>query len=128
MSLKPIYHVEVTETTPSVEIYENTFKIVGRSLPENAIAFFQPILDQVKAHYDKAKPQKLTVDFYFEYYNTSSSKMIAKFLGYFKELSERGTEVNFIWKYYDGDDDMLDAGKEYEIVNGLKFEFVCLYD
>ena len=57
-----------------------------------------------------------------EYFNTSSSKCI---LDVFKKLeSLAGTEVSVKWYYEEDDEDMLEAGEDYEAIIDLPFEMI----
>ena len=57
-----------------------------------------------------------------EYFNTSSSKCI---LDVFKKLETlSGTEVSVKWYYEEDDEDMLEAGEDYEAIIDLPFEMI----
>ena len=57
-----------------------------------------------------------------EYFNTSSSKCI---LDVFKKLeSVTGSEVSVKWYYEEDDEDMLEAGEDYEAIIDLPFEMI----
>ena len=57
-----------------------------------------------------------------EYFNTSSSKCI---LDVFKKLeSIADSEVSIKWFYEEDDEDMLEAGEDYEAIIDLKFEMI----
>jgi hypothetical protein len=76
--------IEGTPKTPTVGLDARTgiVEIKGRSIPENSIEFYRPIVEWLE-DYSK-DPQKLTtVNIQLEYFNTSSSKCI---LDVFKKL------------------------------------------
>ena len=77
-----------TEKTPTVNFNynEGNLELRGRSIPENSIEFYKPLVDALDAY--SKNPKSLTrVNIHLEYFNTSSSKCI---LDIFKKL-----EANF---------------------------------
>ena len=70
-----------------------------------------------------AAPNSATVlNVQLEYFNTSSSKCI---LDVFKKLeSVSGSEVSVKWYYEEDDEDMLEAGEDYEAIIDLPFEMI----
>ena len=87
-----------TDHTPSVVLDKDAgiFEIAHRSLPENAIDFFDPIINWIKEY--AKNPNKITeFSFKLEYYNTATSKQIAKLLLILEELnSNHKSEVKII--------------------------------
>lgn len=115
--------IEGTAKTPFVS-FDATGKLEmrGRSIPENSIEFFQPLIDWVDA-YGKEKPAKVDLDVKLEYFNTSSSKCI---LDLFKRLEkmESYSDVVINWYYEDEDEDMQEAGEDYASIVQLKFNII----
>ena len=72
-----------TQKTPTVNFNSNgVIEIKGRSIPENSIEFYKPLVDWLDVY--SSKPQVITeVNVQLEYFNTSSSKCI---LDVFKKL------------------------------------------
>ena len=76
--------IEGTPKTPTInfDIATGHLEIKGRSIPENSIEFYKPIVELLDRY--AAKPQANTnVKIQLEYFNTSSSKCI---LDIFKKL------------------------------------------
>ena len=113
---------EGTEDTPKVVLDKanGIFEISGRSLPEDSAEFYQPILDWLDAYADD--PNSAT-EFMFklEYFNTASSKLILDVLSKLEKLDEDSTLVK--WYYHEDDEDMLEAGEEFEDLVDVGFEF-----
>jgi len=113
---------EGTEDTPKVVLDKSNgiFEISGRSLPEDSAEFYQPILDWLEAYADD--PNAAT-EFMFklEYFNTASSKLILDVLSKLERLDEDSTLVK--WYYHEDDEDMLEAGEEFEDLVEVSFEF-----
>lgn len=112
--------IEGTDTLPNVEMnIEGSIKLEGRALPEDAVKYFEPILNWT-TNFEGAL---LNVDLNLEYFNTSVSKQLHNFL----EILDKKTdscEVNVVWNYEEGDDEMLESGEIYdELFPGLNFDF-----
>jgi len=119
-----ILKIEKTSDTPNVTLDSNNnlFEFSYRSLPENAIDFYNPILDWIE-EYSKNPNNETIVDFKLEYFNTASAKQIAKVLLKLLEIS-KNAKVKINW-YYDKDDtDMLASGQRYSKLINLEFEFI----
>ena len=114
--------IEGSAKTPTVE-FEGVGKLLikGRSIPENSIEFYKPVIDWIGAY--GGAPKDITeVNVQLEYFNTSSSKCI---LDVFKKLeSVSGSEITVKWHYEEDDEDMLEAGEDYEAIIDLPFEMI----
>jgi len=117
--------LEATPETPSIILdkQNNTFKIQGKSFPEEARSFYQPVLDWL-TQYTQNPNEKTSVVIDLEYYNTASSKMLLEVLKTFKEIHKKGAEVEIQWHYPEDDEDMLEAGEDYEEILQIPFRYV----
>jgi hypothetical protein len=115
-------NLEGTAKTPTVDFKSNgELLIKGRSIPENSIEFYKPIIDWI-SDYGNGPQSDTSVNIQLEYFNTSSSKCI---LDVFKKLeSLPDTTVKIKWYYEEDDEDMLEAGEDYEAIIDLPFEMV----
>lgn len=110
-----------TEDTPAVILnkQENHFEISGRSLPEDAAEFYQPILDWLEQYKEDKLPETRFI-FRLEYFNTASSKLILDILSALEDIE--GTII--MWYYHEDDEDMEEAGEEFsDLVEEIPFEF-----
>ena len=114
--------LEGSAKTPTIDFKSaGELLIKGRSIPENSIEFYKPLIDWISEYSDNPKGQTL-VNIQLEYFNTSSSKCI---LDVFKKLeSIADSEVSIKWFYEEDDEDMLEAGEDYEAIIDLKFEMI----
>ena len=115
-------NLEGTAKTPTVDFKSSgELLIKGRSIPENSIEFYKPIIDWI-SNYGSSPQGDTLVNIQLEYFNTSSSKCI---LDVFKKLeSLSGTSVKVKWYYEEDDEDMLEAGEDYEAIIDLPFEMI----
>lgn len=117
--------IKECEDSPKIEFdSENkVFEISGRSLPENAIGFYEPLLQWLDQY--SAKPVDVTiVNFKLEYFNTSSAKQLAKILLLLEKMSEKGHKVVINWHYQKEDTDMYASGNRFSKLISLNFSFI----
>ena len=117
--------IEGTPKTPTVrfDASKGTIEVKGRSIPENSIEFYRVLVDWLEAYAKEAQPQT-QVNIQLEYFNTSSSKCI---LDVFKKLetihkANQGVTIN--WFYDEDDEDMLEAGQDYESIIRIPFKMI----
>ena len=114
-----------TETTPQVVLdkEKGEFFIGEKSLPENAIEFYRPILEWLEEYYEN--PNEETIfKFKLEYYNTSTAKQFARIFLMLERLHLEGkSKVEIHWYYSKDDMDMQHSGKRYEKLLQLPFKF-----
>ena len=115
---------EPTDDCPLVVFDRETgnFELSGKSLPEDVISFYQPLLDWLEEY--KSSPLDKTIfDFKLIYFNTASSKLLLDILLILEEIKEEGHEVLVRWHSLSNDEDMQEAGEEYADMVELEFEY-----
>lgn len=121
-------YIKASDQTPEVKLNHNSgvISLEGRSLPDNPFEFYQPIFEWAEEFFNSDEvPLDLKFDFKLEYYNTASSKQIAKLFKLMEE-SPSSENITIRWFYYEDDDDMLEAGQRYDMLINLNFEFEIL--
>jgi hypothetical protein len=115
--------IAATEDTPNVVLdpVNNQFEISGRSLPEDVVVFYQPVMQWLEA-LEKTPIANMTLSIKLEYFNTASSKLILDILLKLEEIFQNGTQLKVIWYFLSTDSDMKEAGEEYSEIVGLPFE------
>ncbi len=122
--MEPI-SIEGTQKTPTVNFNHNTGKIEikGRSIPENSIEFYKPLVDWLEQYLSCT--QKLTeVNVQLEYFNTSSSKCILDVFKKLEAIYKAGNDVVINWYYEEDDEDMLEAGEDYQSIIKIPFKMI----
>jgi hypothetical protein len=94
--------------------------IAGRSIPENSIEFYKPLLLWME-NFGKTTPEQTLLQVKLEYFNTSSSKCL---LDIFKKLETIGGKTQVEWYYEQDDEDMLEAGEDYEAIIHVPFKMI----
>lgn len=118
--------VEATPKTPYLLLDSKTKTIVikGRSIPENTVQFYTPVLNTLDKWIAEKVKDKITVSVKLEYFNTSSSKCILDIFKKLQELSKNGAEIDVTWMYEKDDEDMMEAGQDYQTIVGIQFKMV----
>jgi len=118
--------IEPTDKTPAITLdaVGNQFEINGRSVPHDAEAFYNPILEWFE-EYAQNPNRKTIISFNLEFFNISSSKRILFILYRLNEMIDNGASVVVHWKYSENDDDMLEVGQDYAFMVKVPFEFIC---
>lgn len=122
-----VIKVEPTLKSPRVNLDADKalFEIIGRSIPENTSEFYAVVLDWLEEYSKNPKP---SMDFKLklEYFNTSSSKCILDVCRKIEQLHKNGNKVKITWIYEEYDDDMMEAGEDYQAMVDVPFEIVMV--
>ena len=117
--------IEGTPKTPTItfDLTKGFLEIKGRSIPENSIEFYKPLVDWLEKY--AATPQAATnVNIQLEYFNTSSSKCILDVFKKLEAINKNGSSVTINWCYEEDDEDMLEAGEDYQAIINIPFKMV----
>ena len=118
-------NIEGTPKTPTIrfDMKSGEMLIKGRSIPENSIEFYKPLTEALDAYADS--PQSETkVNIQLEYFNTSSSKCILDVFKKLEKINSGGSNVTINWHYEEDDEDMLEAGEDYEAIINVPFKMI----
>lgn len=118
--------IEGTSKTPDIFFDADSGKIdiKGRSIPENSIEFYKPLVDWLDKYSDSAKGL-VEVNVQLEYFNTSSSKCILDVFKKLENLNNRPeAEVVINWYFEEDDEDMLEAGEDYQSILKIPFKMI----
>lgn len=115
-----ILFIEGTDDTPEVRLDKKNgiFEIAGRSLPEDSVEFFRPVMEWLQQYSQNPNPQTLFV-IKLDYMNTASSKLIQDVLLALQHIP--GARV--MWYFQEDDEDMESTGHEYSEFITVPFEF-----
>ena len=126
--MEPII-IEGTPKTPTVKFDKTdaVFEIKGRSIPENSVEFYKPLVDWLDNYKESPLP-KTVVNIRLEYFNTSSSKCILDVFKKLEAIHKSNNEVEVNWYYEEDDEDMLEAGEDYESIIRVPFKMIEITD
>jgi hypothetical protein len=119
--------IPATETTPLVK-YNNedlTLEIIGRSIPEDAFSFYEPVLNllqDVEQHY----PKTIKAVFQLEYFNTHSSRRLLDIFRKLDEIKSTGTLTKIFWVCDEEDREMVYHGEDLRNLVNVAIEITEL--
>ena len=116
---------EGTPKTPYVRFdgEKGIIEIRGRSIPENSIEFYKPLIDWLE-EYGGVGKEETAVNIQLEYFNTSSSKCILDIFKKLEVLYKKGQKVEVNWYYEEDDEDMFEAGEDYQSIINIPFKMI----
>ncbi len=117
--------IEGSPKTPTIKFNPETGYLLvrGRSIPENSIEFYKPLIDWIDAYAGRADGNT-EVNIQLEYFNTSSSKCILDVFKRLEQIKNAGKGVTVKWHYEVDDEDMLEAGEDYQAIINLPFQMI----
>ena len=120
-------HIDATEDTPRVHFSPETgrLEISGRSLPENALEFYEPVMVWVERYFETngcAAEFHLTI----EYCNSASTRYMFNMLMDMEEKIAEGHDIKVFWYYRDEDEMIRAKGEELAGMLDLPFERVLI--
>lgn len=114
-----------TEDTPEALLDKDAgkFEISGESFPEDVKEVYNPILEWLE-EYQKDPNSQTDFVFKYDYFNTASAKMIFDILSKLEEIHQESGGVTVYWYYPSNDDDIKDAGEQYEELVEVPFRHI----
>jgi hypothetical protein len=121
------FSVEKTPKSPEIrfDFDKGRLEIRGCSTPENATDFYRPLIEAIEKYSSEPKPHT-EADVFLNYFNTSSSKMIFTVFKKLSGVQRNGSTVLINWYHEDGDDDMLEAGMDYQSIIDVPFKMISV--
>lgn len=113
--------------TPTIDFNYNSGELVisGRSIPENSIEFYKPIIEWLELLKVSDK-DNIVLDIKLEYFNTSSSKCILDVFKKLEEIKGVGKEANIRWFFESDDEDMEEAGQDFSAIIKVPLELITV--
>ncbi|NQX92097.1 MAG: DUF1987 domain-containing protein [Flavobacteriales bacterium] len=111
-----------SEDTPSVNLdaSKKTFNIAGRSLPEDAFSFYQPINTWLKEYTSSADQDDAILEIQLDYFNSSSGRYLLEMFNILQNAT--GPEVKVLWIAESDDELMIEKGEELKSLVAIPFE------
>ena len=111
-------HISEGKSTPKViwDLDTGVFVVSGKSFPENTKKFYNLLTDWLES---QKIERSATFEFHFYYLSSSSIIAIYQILKRLELISSQGVDINIIWKYDEGDDDIERIGLDYKKITNL---------
>jgi hypothetical protein len=119
------FYLKPTSKTPSINFdrEKGVFEISGRSIPENSIDFYKPVLDWLDKYIQYPLSETI-LEIKLEYFNTSSSKCLVDIFRKFEILKKNGRDTHIRWYYEEEDEDMLESGEDFKGIIKIPLDLV----
>ncbi len=96
----------------SLDFDQHRLSVRGESYPENAAAFYGPIIERTRAWLEGCEGCAIEVNVSLAYFNSSSTKMLFAFFDALNEAALAGNEVRLNWYRDEEDETIMEFGQE----------------
>ena len=112
-----------TSKTPDIffDADRGVLEIKGRSIPENSVAFYAPVMQWLGEYKRSPNPETQLV-VRLEYFNTSSSKCLIDIFRKLEKLHQTESSVKVVWFYETIDEDMKESGEDFRDLVSMPVE------
>ncbi len=107
--------IAATARSPEVDFdFESGhLSLRGESYPEDAAAFFGPLLQALRAHLGAPDAAPITFEVALAYFNSSSAKALMNLFMPLEDAADEGRHVTIRWLYAEGDETIAEAGEDF---------------
>ena len=91
---------------------QHHLRLRGESFPENAMAFYGPVVAALMDYLGQTKDMGITVDIELRYFNSSSTKILLNVFRMFDQASTNGNTVTLNWHHDPEDDTIAEFGAD----------------
>ena len=121
--------IKETNATPKIVLdsEKNIIKIEGESYPENALLFYEPIIEWIENLYSD-KSRNIQVELKLTYLNTSSTKVITDLLGMTQDFHNNHGKIHLKLYYEQDDDDSYDTAMVFIEDHSFPYELIGFID
>jgi hypothetical protein len=106
--------IAASPASPEVDFRfaEHTLSLKGESYPENAAAFYGPVIERLRAYLAECHDASITVNVSLAYFNSSSTKMLFALFEALNDAALAGNAVQLNWYRDEEDDTIQEFGEE----------------
>lgn len=121
--------IDKTTKTPQIifDPANNLFEISGRSLPENVVKTYEPVLQWIDQNVGRIQDD-IAFSFKMDYLNSASAKMISLILTKLEEFYKSGISIEVKWYYNYDDDDIQSEGEIYAKLKKIPIKLIGVDD
>lgn len=117
--------IKGTSKTPEVNFKRGFIRISGRSIPEDSVTFFQPLVNWIEKYI--TNPEEITrVDLKIEYINSGSNRFIFNILRLLDESYKQGNKVVISWLYEEDDETIKNLGQDFKALIEVPINLVII--
>ncbi|WP_434682260.1 DUF1987 domain-containing protein (plasmid) [Pseudomonas sp. R1-18] len=115
-------YIEATATSPEIDFRfdQHLLSMKGESYPENAAAFYAPIVEQLRHFLATQERASITTNIALAYFNSSSTKMLFSIFDALDQAAQAGNRIEVNWYHDEEDETIFEFGEE------LKADFTSI--
>jgi hypothetical protein len=115
-------YIEATATSPEIDFRfdQRLLSMKGESYPENAAAFYVPIVEQLRNFLATQEQASITTNIALAYFNSSSTKMLFSIFDALDQAAQAGNRIEVNWYHDEEDETIFEFGEE------LKADFTSI--
>ena len=120
-------HIPGTRQSPAVDYWfaQNRFRMQGEAYPENASAFFEPLISVAAAYAARPSDAPVRVELRLRYLNSASTKLLFKWVAVWDRLAETGRPVRMTFETAPDDEVLQEFGEDLKAdFSWIDFEIV----
>jgi hypothetical protein len=115
--------IEGTKLTPKIALSEATFEMAGKSIPEDAYAFYEPVISAIYTYLENP-PAETAINITLEYINSSSKKILTNILKLFEKSHTIHSVIVINWFYEEDDESIFDLGQDLKSIVRIPFQMI----
>ncbi len=121
--MKDVFYIEPSNDHPKVVLDKanNTFEVIGKSLPEDVNEFYDPIVAWLREYSKNPNPETVFV-LNLEYYNSATVRKIVDILVVLEGMYKSGHQVKVRWIFEESDEMMGENGEDFRQTVNIPFE------
>ncbi|GJE15669.1 DUF1987 domain-containing protein [Methylobacterium marchantiae] len=107
--------ISATDRSPRVDFdfASGRFQLSGESYPEDAAAFFGPLLQSLRTYLAAAASEPIVFEVELAYFNSSSAKALMNLFMPLEDAAGEGRAVTIRWLFTKGDETIAEAGEDF---------------
>lgn len=120
--------IPATKTTPQVDFNTSTnvFELKGRSIPADAMTFYQPLERWCDYYANNTTQTSIAVEVKLDHLNTGSVRALLSAFTKLLKARERGVKVQINWYHDVEDEDKMDKGEEISLILDHPFKYIAV--
>lgn len=121
------FHIPGTRQSPAVDFWfsQHRFRMQGEAYPENANAFFEPLIGAAQAYTARGGSEPVQVELRLRYLNSASTKLLFKWVAVWDRLAETGRPVRLSFETAPDDEVLQEFGEDLKTdFSWIDFEIV----
>jgi hypothetical protein len=125
MELNKGLFIKGTSKTPEVDFTPGTINLSGRSIPEDSVSFFQPVVKWIETYV--ANPKESTkVNLKIEYINSGSNRFVFNILKLLNDCYKQGNKVIISWYFEEDDETIKSLGQDFATLLEVPINLVII--